>query len=735
MASANTAGKHEPLFNKSSHAVSQATPTPQAPKDPLAQARQIKVVLRSDLQVSRQVYQGSPVYVLHDPVSFRSHRLNIFQYRILSALNPTATLGQNFQTLVDKQEFDADEETVFFDLLTSFSRLGLIIMPQQNGAKLYEQHLKMKSARRRGKALGFLFMQIPLVKPDAFLTRTVGRVSWIFTKTFFVFWLLGMAAAGFVIISRFSDLVQPLNGILATKNLPFLWASFVGLKIWHELGHGYACKVFGGFVPEMGTILIAGTPAAYVDASTAWGFPERYKRLVVMCGGMFFESLVFIPGVFIWAFSSSPMLASCAYQLVIMASLVTLLFNANPLMKFDGYFIMSELIGIQNLRPKADAQIKSMLTSTFVGIPSRPNDDSLTTKALLILYGISATIYKFFLVISIAIMVAIKFPLVGLSLAIFHVTTSVGSGVLKMAAYLLRSKETEPKRGRARLVAAFVLIGLPLLACVVPVPFGVVTQGLIGAETEHYVNVDSPGAFAGGMVQSGDAVVAKEPLVHLTNDRLKEQLQVAEESLKVAKLRWQIMQNENPAAAAHQKPEVTELQQEVAEMSRRVQRLTVSAPNAGQVVQLLPETNRGRFLNEGTPLAVIVDGRPVLRTWVNEEQLGSIQRQPGQEVSFRIPGRSMSTYRGRIVSVEPAAESVFRHIALTYVGGGDILVDPATGQPLEPVFQIDIEPADDILKLTEHGARVNLRLPRRYESVAAWTVRKCVRFVQQLLLA
>ena len=689
----------------------------------------------SCLHTSRQVYQANPVYVLHDPVSFRSHRLNVFQYRILSALNPDANLGQNFQSLVDKQEFQAEEESEFYDLLTSFSRLNLIVMPKQNGAKLYEQHLKMKSARRRAKVLGFLFMQIPLVKPDAFLTRTVSRVSWLFTRTFFVFWLLGMAAAGFVIVSRFSDLVQPLNGILATKNLPFLWIAFVGLKIWHELGHGYACKVFGGFVPEMGTILIAGTPAAYVDASSAWSFPERYKRLVVMCGGMFFESLVFIPGVFIWAFSSSPMLSSCAYQLVIMASLVTLLFNANPLMKFDGYFIMSELIGIQNLRPKADAQIKSMLTSTFVGVRSRPNDDSLSTKTMLVIYGISATIYKFFLVISIAIMVAIKFPLVGLGLAAFHVTTSVGTGVFKMANYLLKSKETEPVRGRARLVAVAVLIGLPILACFVPVPFGVVTQGLVGAETEHYINVDSAGAFAGGMVQSGDEVVAREPLVQLTNERLQERLMVAEATLQAALLRWQMLQNEDPAAAAHYQPEVTELQQQVTEICRRVENLTVSAPETGKVVQLISETNRGRFLDEGTRLAVVVDGRPVLRTWLNEEQLGSIEQRPGQEVTFRIPGRSMSTHAGRIISVGPAAESVFRHITLTYVGGGEILINPSTGQPVEPVFQIDIEPTEDVLKLTEHGARVNLRLPRRYESVAAWTVRKCVRFVQQLLLA
>ncbi|MEZ6127307.1 MAG: HlyD family efflux transporter periplasmic adaptor subunit [Planctomycetaceae bacterium] len=715
--------------------MAQPQPQSQAAPDPLAQARGLRVTLRSDLLVSRQVHQGKPVYVVQDPVSFRSHRLSVFQYRTLASLNPQLTLGENFQQLVAKQEFHDDEEQLYYDLLTSFSGLGLIVLPSQNGAKLYEQHLRMKTAQRRSRLLGVLFMQIPLVNPDRFLTRTVHRVSWLFTKTFLMVWLLAMAAAGSVIVIRFSDLVQPLNGILATKNLPFLWLSFVALKIWHELGHGYACKVFGGFVPEMGSILIAGTPAAYVDASTAWRFPERYKRLVVMCGGMFFESLVFIPGVFIWAFSSSPMLSSCAYHLVIMAGLITILFNANPLMKFDGYFILSELIGIQNLRPRADSQIKRMLVSTFLGIQPPTTDDSATTKGMLILYGVSATVYKFFLVISIAIVVANKFPLIGLGLAAFHVVTTVGAGIYKMANYLLKSRETEPVRGRARLVAGIVLIGLPLLSCVVPVPFGVVTRGLVGAEVEHFINVESPGEFDKALVRSGDIVTANTPLVQLQNERLQDQLGLAEASLKAATLRYEVLQRTDPAQAARQHAVVTEQQQQLSEIQRRVNLLTVSAPDDGKVANIITATSRGRFLNAGSRLAVVVNGEPLLRTWVNEDQLGSILKESGTEVEFRIPGRSIDTYTGTIVSVKPAAEHVFDHVALTYLGGGEILVNPNTGEPIDPVFQIDIQPSDDVLKLTEHGARVTLQLPRRYESIASWTVRKCMRFVHKLLMA
>ncbi len=702
--------------------------------DPLAQARELTVTLRSDLKVSRQVYQGHPVYVIHDPVSFRTHRLSVFQYRTLAAIDPTTNLGENFRVLVGKQEFEHDEEEIYFQLVTSFAKLGLVVLPQASGAKLFEQHKKLRTMKRRGKFLGILFLQIPLVNPDRFLTRTVGKVSWLFTRTFLAVWLVGMALAGFVIVSRFDDLIQPLNGILATKNLPFLWVAFVALKIWHELGHGYACKTFGGFVPEMGTILIAGTPAAYVDATSAWSFPERRRRLAVMCGGMFFESLIFIPGVFVWAFSSSPMLASCAYQLVIMASLVTLLFNANPLMKFDGYFIMSELIGIQNLRPRADAQIKGMLTSTLLNVSRPPSRDSLFTKFMLVAYGISATIYKFFLIISIAVVVAMKFPMVGLALAAFHVISSVGFGVYKMAGYLLASKETEPVRGRARLLAAVVLIGLPVAACVVPFPFGVVIQGLVGAEVEHYINVDSPGEFQSPLVDAGQQVTAETPLATLKNDRLHEDLRIAQASLQEAILRWEIMQEIDRAEAGRHRATITELKQQVEETARQVKSLTVAAPDQGKVVRLLSNTDKGRFLSEGTPLAVVVNGKPLLRTWVNEDQLGSIERAAGTEVTFRVPGRSTTTYTGRIVSVEPAAEDVFGQLALTYIAGGEILIDPTTNRPLEPVFQIDIEPTQDVLKLTEHGARIHLNLPRRYESVAAWTIRKCMRFVNKLLV-
>lgn len=693
------------------------------------------VSVRSDLHVSRQLHHQAAHYVIHDPVSFRTHRLTSNQYRLLTSIDPAKNLGDNFQQLVLQGEFEAQDEQAFFELASQFSRLSLIVMPNINGPELYAQHTKSTANQRKSRILGALFLQVPLVNPDRFLTKTMHLASWLFTKAFFIAWIVGMLAAGFVLVNRRADLLEPLNGILALKNLPYVWISFIGLKVWHELGHGYACKKFGGRVPEMGTILIAGTPAAYVDATAAWSFPERWKRLTVMCGGMFFESLIFIPGVFIWAFSTSSLWQSFAYQLAITASLVTILFNANPLMRFDGYFILSELIGIQNLRPRADATIKRFLVRTFLGLKPASSQNSLSTRIMLVLYGIAARIYRFTLVISIAVVVALRFPLVGLLLAAFHVVTSLGLGFIKMVAYLLKSKETEPVRGRARLVALALVVGIPVLACVVPVPFDVVREGLIATSTEHFVNVGAAGEFTTALVEPGQPVESGIPLLNLKNERLTEQLALLIAERHAAQRQWEILQQVDPARAAQQRPVITELNQQIQSLQEEVDRLTVTSPGKGQILKLISNDQQGRFLRPGDQVAVVVDGNTILRTWLNEDQLGSIDCKIGADVSFRMSGDSMMTHQGKITVIERAAESTFQQMALSQTMGGEILVDTSTGKPLEPVFQIDIAPVKNSIPVTQHGARVSIKLTRKYQSLAGWMTRKCVRFVQKLLVS
>lgn len=703
---------------------------------PAARLRGLSFVVRSDLQVTRQLHRGEAVYVVHDPVSFRTHRLSLDNYRIFVRLNQTCSIGENFDQLVRQRHLSAEDQEFYYQLIGQLHQLGIIVLPVASGARLFDQFQKQQSQRFRGRLTGFLFLRIPVAHPDAFLARTVNQVRFLFSPVFFVLWMIsGLAAAGLV-FSRIRDFGMPLNSILATENLPFLWLSFVGLKIWHELGHGYACRAFGGAVPEMGLMLIVGTPAAYMDATAAWSFPERRKRLIVMLGGMYFESLIAIPAVFVWAFSSSPMLSSCAYQLVLMSSVITVLFNANPLMKYDGYFITGELLGIQNLRSRSDLLIRGFLKRLFLGIESPSATSSLRETVILASYGIASSIYRFFLVIGIAVMIAQRFPLIGIAIAGFQLSSTVFGSAFALGRYLLADSQTAPVRRRAVLIAVLALIVFPCSLLVVPMPFGVVTQGVVAAQTEYYLNAETPGNLIDSAVLPGDHVEAGKVIARLENDDVADRYQLTRATLQEVLLRWDITQNRSVAEAARHEPEIRELKHQLLELQRQMSGLQASAPGPGVIARVLPNERRGQFVRVGETVAIVINGKPLLRTWLSEDQLGNIRRDTGTQMEFRIPGRSGQTHFARITRIEPASELASLNQALTFLAGGEIILNPSTGLPRDPLFQVDLEPTEEsILNLSSHGTRISLNLPRRYVPVASWMLQKVIRFVNRTLMA
>jgi len=267
---------------------------------------------------------------------------------------------------------------------------------------------------------------------------------------------------------------------------------------------------------------------------------DRVVAGQVTAGGMYFESMVFIAGIFVWAFAQNPFVSSCAYQLVVMASLVTLLFNANPLMQFDGYFILSELTGIQNLRSRARLHQKRMFMVLILGIPQDGPHPSIARRLLLTVYGCCAGLYRTTIVFSIAITVAMRFPLVGMLLAAFHLVTSIFGSLWTFGKWLLSADETAPVRTRARVVAVTAFAGLPLMLFTVPMPLGVTVEGLVGATQETYLNAGHAGVLEKIHKSPGQTVRAGQPLLTMSDVPLQQnyiqvsgQLQEAQISCRV----------------------------------------------------------------------------------------------------------------------------------------------------------------------------------------------------------
>ena len=452
------------------------------PTDKFASQRELRTGLRSDLQITRQLTKGEPAYIIYDPVSFQSHRLSLTDYRVAACLDETRTLDQAFRLSVTENHLSEQDETDFFQFVMRLESLGLLTISNHDGKVLFKRFKQKTSDATKAKILGFLFLTIPLSNPDKFLDRSVGRFRFLFSSNALIVWIVLSCFAMALIANKWSEFVEPLNGLLAVKNLLFMSLAFVALKVWHELGHGYACKHFGGRVPEMGCKLMAGMPLAYVDASSAWSFPKRSHRIAVMLGGMYFESLVAIPAAFFWAFTPDSFIGACAYQLIFMAGVAAVFFNANPLMKYDGYFVLSDLLGIPNLRSRSKREAMNTLKHYVLGLDLDSRAASRAERTSLLSYGVMSSLYASMLMITIPLMLASRFQVLGLLVGALQIGTTLFIVPKTLHSYLFHSKETEPVRTRARGVGYGLALGVPLLLLLCPIPTGLRIDGVVSAE-------------------------------------------------------------------------------------------------------------------------------------------------------------------------------------------------------------------------------------------------------------
>lgn len=689
----------------------------------------IKAGLRSDLEISRQVKNGNPHYVVHDPVSFQSHVFTLEDYRIIGALDERITLQETFNALLAQETFVADDEEDFFKFVLALRMQNLLSNSGGQGKELYEKQKKTQEAQKKAGIMRLLSIRIPLVNPDAFLTKTISAVSFLFSTWFFILWLIVGSSAIYVLVRRYSEFTEPLNGLLALENIPYLVFSMIGLKVWHELGHGYACKYFGGKVPEMGTIIMMGMPLAYVDASAAWSFERRRQRLLVMLGGMYFESMLAIAAVFVWAFSNNGFLSACAYQTILTASVVTVLFNANPLMRYDGYFVATEVLRIQNLRQIATNELKRFTKSIFLGIESEPNSEqSGYVRTIALIYGICSGIYMNLLLFSIAAMLAYQVPVGGIIFASYYIIFSLNQKLGALQKYLFSSDEAKTAGIRAKVIGVLCFIVLPPLIVFAPTPFRITVTGLLSSEVEHEVRSLVAGTVTEIPVSVGQTVEPETTVAKLSNPKLTTELDTARAEVNHARLVRKAMVDVDRVKFKQFTYVLTRASKELEDKSREFSALDVCAGKSGIVASLPHKKQTGRFINVGDPVATIVTGAQSVRCYLTESQILQTSCCAGEEVFLSFIGHPLSTRSATVTSVAPTAEGEFADSALTQLGGGEILVDSQTGRALEPVFRIEIRPNKE-LKRDLVGQRLMVNFPKDYEPLGWFAVRKVKDFI------
>ncbi|MFH1116885.1 MAG: efflux RND transporter periplasmic adaptor subunit [Pseudomonadota bacterium] len=358
----------------------------------------IQPKFRKDLGTSEYPERdGSKTIILKDLVAAKYYRLSMFEYRFLQTLDGTATLEEAVERFNNSGRYCSLEDARA--ILGRAAQFGLILGTEACTAK-YQSLVKkrIENAKKTARFSSVYFLFIPLLNPDRFLERTLPAVRLFANK-----WTLGAAAlfipgAVYLLLTGMGKIQREYLYFFNLQNLLYLWITIALTKLVHEFSHAYTAKSFGLHVPQMGIGFLIFFPCLYCNTTDAWQLADRKQRMAISAAGIIAEMFTAITATYIWYFSKPGMINSLAFYLMAVSFVSTILFNGNPLMKFDGYFMLTDYLRIPNLMQKSLGHLRYLFMNRVLGIDQVPGTATHRSDGLLFtVYGVSAFIYRIFL--------------------------------------------------------------------------------------------------------------------------------------------------------------------------------------------------------------------------------------------------------------------------------------------------------------------------------------------------
>jgi len=695
--------------------------------------RALKPRLRPHVQITRQGYLGRRWYVVQDPSSNGFYRLNPVAHEMVALLDGSRTVDEVWQLGLTRH---GDEALTQNDVITVLSQLYGANLLQADIAPETEQLLSRGNERRKkkfiGQAIGLMYFRIPLFNPNGILAMIEPVMRPLLNKWGFVAWLALVVTAIAALVPHWRTLVGGFDSAIAPSNWPILLASYVVLKLWHETGHGVICKRFGGQVPVFGAMMLVLVPSPYVDASASWSFRSKWQRIAVGGGGMMFELFVAAIAAFVWlGTKDNPGLVhQVAYNVMLTSGVSTVVFNANPLMKFDGYYILSDLIEVPNLMQRSMNMLKFLCQKHLYRVENPQSPTSRPSEALiLIAYGIGALIYRVVIFLSITMYIMGKMFALGVFLAVWTTAMWFILPIGQWVHWLATHQSLSHMRSRAIATSVGLVAAGLLLIGVVPRPDYRRATGVVQADMQSRLFSANNGTIKTVHVPNGAHVKQGEAIISLDAPELLTSLGYAKAQLREAKLRQSDALSQSPASEQAAAEYARMLEKQVAYMHELVEKLTIVAPHDGTVVFGEGSRDIGRFVSEGTPLAEVIDERTLrVAAVLPQAEADWIASMPSER--YVVEGRRVSAV-GDVLELTPtrlprSASTQVPHGALTFMGGGTIENDPrAQAQQMDnvakrPIFTAAFTPklaadatdedrATALASLGPTGERVKLR--------------------------
>ena len=714
--------------------------------------KDLKPRLRGAAQISRQHYRGERWYVVRDPAGNQFHRLSDVAYQFVGLLDGTRTVGEAWELVGGQLADDAPTQPEIIQILSQLYAANLIETNVSPDAQvLLRRQKKQRERKFQGRLMNLLFPRLPLWDPDRFLKVWMPFAGPMISRAGIVVWLLVCGFALFLMLpnlDRFYGQTQDFLGSGSVETWLLLGATFLVTKFLHEMGHAFACRRFGGECHEVGIMFLVLMPCPYVDASTAWGFNSKWKRILVGAGGMIAELFIASIAAIVWVatLDNGGTVNQVAYYTVLIASVSTVLFNANPLLRYDGYYILSDWLEIPNLQQRSREYSLGLVKRYIFRVKTnQPLPPTFSQKGWMVGYWVLSGLYRIFIGFAIIMMVMYQLPeqvrVIGYLLAIGAIATFFIVPMFKLFKYLTTDPELHRKRTRAW---AFTLATAGVLAfCVgiLEVPSAVRADAVAEPLDRARATVRTPGRVAEILVADGQQVRAGDVLMRLENFETMKDLEVARLRLAEAQTRLRAARVSDAGGAMIAQKQVERARRQLDDAEREAAELEVIAPVAGRVLAPRIEDRQGSWLNRGDPIAAVEDDRKLeLFVAVSAEDYERVVDAAARDaalVQVRLASDLSTVVQGDDVDVRvmpAAAKNDLRSAALTYAGGGTIAPDPRDpNKAAAGLFELRLtvpNEFDDDRPRYMPGQRAHVRVKLDDEPIATQAWRGLLQMIQ-----
>ncbi|MBI2477437.1 MAG: biotin/lipoyl-binding protein [Planctomycetia bacterium] len=654
--------------------------------------RQVVLRLRDDLSIAPQTAGGQRLYAVEDRLTGKCYRLGSAEYAVASALDGKKSLADLVASVQsdcgDAVGGQADAGRAALQVCKWLLQTGL--------AQIIDTEQRIPESRAIAPLwLRFnpIFIRVPILAPDRLIERLLPWTGWVNSRPAAgVAGLLALVAAAHLMTDwgRFS---ASAGEIFALDQGFYLLICWVVLKVAHELGHGLACKHHGGYVREAGVALLLFAPIPYVDVTSSWRLRSKWARIHIAAAGMYVEAIIGSIAVLVWSHTADGVLNQLCVNVIVMATASTVLFNANPLMRFDGYYVLADWLEIPNLYSRGQQFTNFLFRRWVLGEQLREHSlpGGATASRVVKIYGLVAWVWRTMVCLSLICAASLLFHGAGIVLAVTAAISWFLAPAAKFATRLLL-RENWPQLRRVCFVTAGVTGVATIFFAYTPSPFPRRSPGIIEYKPITVVRSGSAGFVREILVSPGDTVAAGDVIAKLDNVKLRDELRLVELAIDESELRSRLTRQRGEMAAQQaEQDKLVALKTQYEAKAKQVAGLVVRASATGQVIGRTLPLLLDSYMQEGDELCRIGrENEKEIQLSIHQNDLQAFQARIGASVAIR--GSSGVLYAD-LTSITPRATDLATHPALCSTHGGPLPVradhnknSPEGVRLLEPHF-------------------------------------------------